>query len=105
MSGGSWNYCFGHLDDAAERLLLERDPYRRTLGRQLKLIATALHDIEWVDSGDYSPGRDDESIKAALGPQWREGVLSELIMEAEEVVSKIDDAIKEARGVGSEVKR
>lgn len=29
----------------------------------LKLVAQAMHDIEWVDSGDFGPGDEVESIQ------------------------------------------
>lgn len=95
MSGGSWNYSFGQFDDVAERLARAKSPLRRALGKQVALIAKAMHDIEWVDSGDSSD--DSEAIKAALGDKWHQGVLSELIMEAEETVNALQEMIAEAR--------
>ena len=29
----------------------------------LKLVSTAMHDIEWVDSGDYGPGDEVEALE------------------------------------------
>jgi hypothetical protein len=70
MSGGSWDYAYLRLDEVAERLITS-DPkehlLRVRLGAQLKLMVAALHDIEWVDSGDLGEGDDEPAIKAALG--------------------------------------
>ena len=64
MSGGSMNYLYSKLEcDANFR---EDTPERRAFAKHLKLVAKALHDIEWVDSGDYGHGRDAEAIRACL---------------------------------------
>ena len=67
MSGGSWDYISFKVDEAVDRLLVSHDPLRRAFGKQLKLCAKALHDIEWVDSNDTSPGDERPAIEAALG--------------------------------------
>ena len=66
MSGGSWNYEFGRVQDLAERLCQEPDIRRRRLGHLLHLVAKALHDIEWVDSADYGPDDDHKAIEAVF---------------------------------------
>lgn len=63
MSGGSMNYLYSKLDDATFR---QDTPERRAFAKHLKLVAKALHDIEWVDSGDYSRGGDTAAIRACL---------------------------------------
>lgn len=64
MSGGSMDYLYCKLEcDATFR---ETTPERRAFAKHLKLVAKALHDIEWVDSGDYGPGDDAEAIRACL---------------------------------------
>ena len=67
MSGGSWNYLYGQVDDAAGKLQESKDPLRRAFGEHLHLCADALRDIEWVDSSDMSPGDDRPAIELALG--------------------------------------
>lgn len=42
-------------------------PERAAFHDLLILVANALHDIEWVDSGDKGPGEEDEAILTALG--------------------------------------
>lgn len=64
MSGGSMNYLYSKLEYDAN---FDMDtPERRAFAKHLKLVAKALHDIEWVDSGDYGPGGDTEAIRACL---------------------------------------
>lgn len=54
-------------------LKIERDaafsrgtPERKAFAEHLALVTQALHDIELVDSGDYSPGLENEAIRACL---------------------------------------
>lgn len=68
MSGGSWEYVGYKVQEAAERLVRSQQPERRALGERLALMAQALLDIEWVDSADYSPGREADAIRKALEP-------------------------------------
>lgn len=64
MSGGSMNYLYSKLEYEAS--FRADTPERRAFAKHLKLVAKALHDIEWVDSGDYGPGDDAEAIRACL---------------------------------------
>lgn len=65
MSGGSMNYLYS-------KLLYQADfecntPERVEFAAHLELVAKALHDIEWVDSGDYGPGDETAAILACIG--------------------------------------
>lgn len=64
MSGGSMNYLYSIFEYEAN--FVENTPERRAFSKHLKLVAKALHDIEWVDSCDYGPGDDTEAIRACL---------------------------------------
>ena len=64
MSGGSMNYLYSKLEYEAN--FREDTPERRAFAKHLKLVAKALHDIEWVDSGDKAPGDDANAIRACL---------------------------------------
>lgn len=67
MSGGSMNYLYSKVLHCAD---FECDtPERRAFAAHLKLVAQALHDIEWVDSGDYGPGDENAAIRACLAVQ------------------------------------
>jgi len=70
MSGGSYDYACFKLSlfiDEFERNL-HNDPLRIAFLEHLKKVQKAMHDIEWVDSGDYSDGGEHDSIKACLAP-------------------------------------
>ena len=98
MSGGSWDYFYSRAQDVAERLMSEPSPERRALGRNLALIAKAMHDIEWVDSCDYGPGDDKEAIIAALGGSRdaHAAVLSVMIEDAQRIVREMNEQIRAA---------
>jgi hypothetical protein len=63
MSGGSLNYLYAKLLNAEFPV---HTPERRAFRKHLALVAKALHDIEWVDSGDYTDGDENEAIRACL---------------------------------------
>lgn len=70
MSGGSLEYFSFKVDDVIN-LLTEHESTKTSALRQefvehLKLVSKALHDIEWVDSGDCTEGDEDEAISAVL---------------------------------------
>lgn len=67
MSGGSHDYLYLRIEefiDIEEKLNLS--PLRRRFAEHLKDIALAMKDIEWVESGDMSPGDEDKAIKKCL---------------------------------------
>jgi hypothetical protein len=65
MSGGSMNYIYSKLEYEAN--FRQDTPERRAFAKHLKLVAKALHDIEWADSGDCGPGDETAAIRACLG--------------------------------------
>ena len=76
MSGGSYNYAYHTIDElsasvrenASELEGGEGPAYKLRLefADLLEKVRDAAHDIEWVDSGDYGPGGELESLKAVL---------------------------------------
>ena len=84
MSGGSWNYVCYKVADAANRLVEDKCPYRRAFGLHLGLVSEALHDIEWVDSADKSPGDEIEAILQVIKPK-------------EVLIASLDDAKKTSK--------
>ena len=93
MSGGSWDYFYGRLEDVASRLQCERDPLRKAFGAHLQKCAKALHDIEWVDSCDCLPGDEVKAIKAVLGTDGPALVLSESRKQAEAALEQLKAAL------------
>ena len=99
MSGGSWDYVCYKVADAANALKNQACPYRQALGQHLVLVAEALHDIEWVDSCDKSPGDEIESIKKVVSPK---SVLCSYLEECKATLKKlkvlIDDCDRIEKG-------
>lgn len=63
MSGGSYNYVYSKIQDAAENLWnVQTDTRRASFQRLLFLVAKAMHEIEWVDSGDCGKGDEYKAI-------------------------------------------
>jgi hypothetical protein len=104
VSGGSWDYVYNKFDETAARLLNSKDPLRRALGLRISYIANAMHDIEWVDSGDYGEGKEIEAIRKALGKNARSEVLKLVIINAENMKRDLEKAIQEARKEYNKIK-
>lgn len=92
MSGGSWDYCYQNVNEVADRLCISPNPLRRAFGRHVALVAKALHDIEWVDSCDYSEGDEVDAIYAVLG----ERVVERELQEVRADVARLRDALTAA---------
>lgn len=105
MSGGSWDYLFGRINDAAYALqrgvATDRDyaldlneeqrEKRRKLGELLEKVAHALHEIEWVDSSDSSFPSDTQAIDAVFTHMGRKPLIEMRFDEKgdlDEVVAK-----------------
>lgn len=65
MSDGLQKYSYYRVKDLAEKIS-GGSPLRMAFKAHLRLVAEALHDIEWVDTGDRCPGREDAAIRACL---------------------------------------
>lgn len=108
MSGGSWDYLFGRIHDAADALQTDRatDRHyklelneeqrekRRKLGELLEKVAHALHEIEWVDSSDCSYPDDTKAIDAVFAHIGRKPLI-EMRYDENNVLDEI--VAKEAR--------
>ena len=92
MSGGSMNYIYSMVDNHAVFEL--NTPERVAFAKHLKLIVNALHDIEWVDSCDYGPGGDTESILACIGTH---AVLEASIERAEQAKEELERLLEQAK--------
>lgn len=93
MSGGSWRYIYREFEDVADRLKESDAPERRVLGDLIELIARAMHDIEWVDSGDFRRGDEVAAIRACLAPGAE---LAVLIEDAHRAADALADALARA---------
>lgn len=68
MSGGSYQYAFGTVADCATEIRRRsgNDVLRLAFASHLELVAKAMHDIEWVDSGDTEHGSEYPAIEACF---------------------------------------
>lgn len=89
MSGGSYNYAYRHVEDMALTLSRKKSPIHNAFGKHLLLVAKAMHDIEWVDSGDYGEDRDVEAIRNVLGAHWRELIVAEALDQIEAIKEEL----------------
>lgn len=84
MSGGSWDYAYGRLNDVVDGLRnntcirgykldlnAEQIASRQKLADLLEKVSAALHEIEWVDSGDTSYPKDVKAIDAVFAHMGR----------------------------------
>jgi hypothetical protein len=92
MSGGSMNYLYSKLE--YDSTFDTNTPERRAFKEHLALVAKALHDIEWVDSGDCGPGYENKAIRACLAETK---VLEASIQRAEEALQELKDEIVRAK--------
>jgi hypothetical protein len=61
MSGGSYDYVYQRIADI--EINNEHEcPKRGAFQMIISLVAQAMHDIEWVDSGDYGKGGEDKAL-------------------------------------------
>lgn len=104
MSGGSWDYIYYKFDEVAERLVSDGRAERRALGRLMLKIGKAMHDIEWVDSGDKGAGDEVAAIRDALGGTQAAALaeLQEAVEMAKHIVGQLEGAIRRAQTVGDE---
>jgi hypothetical protein len=98
MSGGSYDYaCFTLQNNFIEEFekYTKGDPLRIAFLAHIKLVFQAMHDIEWVDSGDCSEGDEHEAIKACLAPkgldETAKNILRALARDINNIVNEDED--------------
>ncbi len=97
MSGGSYEYLCYKMEDAAQTLMGKtQPPYRQAFGELMMRCAKAMHDVEWVDSCDKSPGDDEESIMKCISSS---DVLRVTVQEAEKMKKELEKLITAAKKV------
>lgn len=102
MSGGSYDYFFHRVDDMANRIGLEHERTRlvRTAFKaHLSKVAEACRAIEWVDSGDSSPGDEVKAIETCLGWEGPAIILSEAIRQADVARGQLEEVLAMAKEV------
>lgn len=87
MSGGSLDYVYVNVDDAAERVAAQATcAEHRAFATHLRLVARALHALEWVWSCDTSPGDELPALRAVIAP---EATLTEAVRHAEAAMAEL----------------
>lgn len=100
MSGGSLDYAYRKVQDAAEQIKWRATtPLHRALVAHLEKVASALHDLEWVWSSDMSPGDEDAAIRDVVSPAEE---LDATILMALVARGDLEESIQRAQGVKGE---
>jgi hypothetical protein len=92
MSGGSLNYLYQRVEEAADKKSFVHDagfkqntPLRKAFAKHLLKVAKALHDIEWVDSDDMSVGDENQAIADCMDrKEIEKEVIKEIIGSGQE---------------------
>lgn len=94
MSGGSLDYVYTKISDAAYTIEhRESTPLQRAFAAHLRKVAEALHDLEWVYSGDRIDGDEVEAIRNVITPADE---LQSALSEAKLAQVALEDCIARA---------
>ncbi len=99
MSDECQNYSYVLIGEMAERLAASPNPLRRAMAPKVQLLANAMHDIEWVDDGDFREGADKKSIINFLMYHDDESVKSEIKAEIEAIAAQAIKRIQTLSGL------
>jgi len=90
MSGGSLDYVCYKVDDAIDTIEKRATTVlQKAFAKHLKDVAKALHDLEWVYSGDYSEGQEVESLRKVVNKE----------MELKAATEQAEFALKQLKDV------
>lgn len=91
MSGGSLDYVYGKVEDAAAQIANRAEtPEQHAFAAHLLKVAKALHDLEWVWSSDKGRGEEVEAIMACIN---RVDVLRMAVDRAQEAKHALERVI------------
>ena len=91
MSGGSLDYVYYKVDDAAETISVRAETtLHHAFAAHLRKVAKALKDMEWMLSCDTAIGSEEPAIRAVL----HEGAEVEVATErAEKALAELQSAL------------
>lgn len=97
MSGGSYEYFHYRIEEVAKEIAMRhsRSAPHRAFAALLMKVAKAMHDVEWVDSGDMGPGDDLEAIQACLS---NTDELQAAVEQAKEAMISLEKALARLDG-------
>jgi hypothetical protein len=93
MSGEHFDQICYSVERVADELVQSKNLLHVAFGNHLALVATALHDIDWVLSGDCSEGDEEEAIKKVLGKQWRTITIQSALDQMDQIRNMVVDII------------
>lgn len=89
MSGGSMNYLYSTIE---QNLTFDKNTKeRKAFYKHMQAIIQALHDIEWVDSGDYGPGDENKAINKCIS---KAHLMETTLEEARELRNDLHELIR-----------
>lgn len=89
MSGEAFQGLEYPLYDAIITIMAQNKPLYTAFAKHLELVKQALHDVNYVISGDMSEGKEVESIKACLGEYWKELTLQAALERIEQIRNEL----------------
>lgn len=96
MSGGSLDYVYSRVEDAARTLMAKAEnEVHKAFAKHLFEVANALYSAEYVLSGDSEPGSDHKAILRVITPR---DVLASVIGDAEQTQAQLQEWILRAKG-------
>ena len=91
----SLDYCYGHVDQAADRIANSSRPLHQAFAAHLRLVSKALKAVEWVYSCDNSPGSEDVAVRAVVSRTeelvFAREAIEQAIRQANEILVTIDE--------------
>ena len=95
MSGGSLDYVYHKVQDAADTLSdKNRTPLQRAFSAHLRKVAIALYEVEMVLSGDAGAGADELAIKAVLGDSANAKAFAVLQEDANKLIEELKKLVE-----------
>lgn len=96
MSGGSYQYAYSRLENdfLSEFLRRANTPERREFAAHIRKVIKAMHDIEWVDSGDYAPGDEKAAIMECID---KVELLERHIEEAKQASEILENLLEQSK--------
>lgn len=97
MSGGSLDYFYSRVRDIAETISAYQSPAlpeHLAFAKHLNVVADALRDLEWMWSGDTSPGDEMPALHKVIS---KVDVLDAAVFQAETAAKNLNDALEKAK--------
>lgn len=70
MSGGSLDYAYSKVNYIADEVERQaKTSLQKAFVKHLRDVSEALHDLEWVWSGDYGEGDEVKALKKVVNKQ------------------------------------